>query len=99
MRHRAATIFGGMDVSENFKNLIYEHIGHSKEIDRGIYSAPPANDTMLKIAPQLNNMMYLDTPTNFEESSSDEGILDTQGTFQTLNQTTSEWENETTTGK
>ncbi|KAB7497242.1 hypothetical protein Anas_06820 [Armadillidium nasatum] len=37
------------------------------------------------------------TPTNFEESSSDEGILDTQGTFQTLNQTTSEWENETTT--
>ncbi|KAB7497278.1 hypothetical protein Anas_13850 [Armadillidium nasatum] len=59
MRHRAATIFGGMDVSENFKNLIYEHIGHSKEIDRGIYSAPPANDTMLKIAPKLNNMMYL----------------------------------------
>ncbi|RXG51588.1 hypothetical protein Avbf_17077 [Armadillidium vulgare] len=43
-----------------------------------------------------------DTPTNFEESSSDEGILDTQevdhfsGTFRTLNQTTSEWENETT---
>ncbi|KAL7644759.1 UNVERIFIED_CONTAM: hypothetical protein RMT77_004572 [Armadillidium vulgare] len=96
MRHRAATIFGGMDVSENFKNLVYEHIGHSKEIDRGIYSAPPANDTMLKIAPKLNNMMYLDTPTNFEESSSDEGILDTQGTFRTLNQTTSEWENETT---
>ncbi|KAL7630811.1 UNVERIFIED_CONTAM: hypothetical protein RMT77_018975 [Armadillidium vulgare] len=103
MRHRAATIFGGMDVSENFKNLIYEHIGHSKEIDRGIYSAPPANDTILKIVPELNNMMYLDTPANFEESSSDEGILDTQevvhfsGAFQTLNQTTSEWENETTT--
>lgn len=59
MRHRAATIFGGQNLPEHIQEMFYQHIGHSKEIDQKIYSAPQGNKTLINLGPKLNRMFHI----------------------------------------
>ena len=42
-RHRVSTLFIDMGLLENEKHLIYDHFGHSEQIHKQIYQAPPAH--------------------------------------------------------
>ena len=41
-RHRLSTIMASMDLTEQDRESVYPHMGHSKTINQTIYQAPPA---------------------------------------------------------
>ena len=55
-RHRVSTIFAALDLSENDRNLFYQHMGHSKEVNQAIYQAPPALMELMKVGKHLKRI-------------------------------------------
>ena len=56
MRHRISTLYAGLDVSENDRQLFYKHMGHSSNINANIYQTPPAEAEILRVGAQLLKM-------------------------------------------
>jgi len=56
MRHRIGTLYTGLDVSENDRQLFYKHMGHSSNINANIYQTPPAEAEILRVGTQLLKM-------------------------------------------
>ena len=56
MRHRISTLYAGLDVSENDRELFYRHMGHSREINKNIYQTPLAEAEILCVGDKLKNM-------------------------------------------
>ena len=52
-RHRISTIFASLHVPEKDRALFYAHMGHSEEINRNIYQAPPAIQEITKVGRHL----------------------------------------------
>ena len=41
-RHRAATLFGQMDLPQENRDIFYRHMGHSEQINKDVYQCPLA---------------------------------------------------------
>ena len=41
-RHRVSTLFAGLELPKTDQKMFYDHMGHSKNINKNIYQAPPA---------------------------------------------------------
>lgn len=41
-RHRLASMFGGMEMSQDDRQMIFDHFGHSKDINTHVYQIPQA---------------------------------------------------------
>ena len=62
MRHRVSTIFAAKDIPEKDRELVYSHLGHTKQMNIDSYQAPLVEQEFLRIAPQLAHIdrcMYL----------------------------------------
>ena len=42
-RHRVASLLAKLKLSEQEKDLIYKHFGHSEKINQNVYQAPPGS--------------------------------------------------------
>jgi len=56
IRHRISTLYAALDVSENERQLLYKHMGHSGNINQNIYQTPLAEAEILKVGSQLQLM-------------------------------------------
>ena len=56
MRYRAWTAFWSMDVSAEDIDYFMEHVGHHRNIDKNIYSCPPALRVMQTVTPILEKI-------------------------------------------
>ena len=52
-RPRISTIFASLHVPEKDCALFYAHMGHSEEINRNIYQAPPAIQEIIEVGRHL----------------------------------------------
>ncbi|XP_033099227.1 uncharacterized protein LOC117102878 isoform X2 [Anneissia japonica] len=73
MRHRASTLYAGMDVPEKERKLFYKHMGHSALVNSNVYQTPMAIDEVRHIGKRLQQMdsqkhSCKDTSMNMEES-------------------------------
>ena len=55
-RHRASTLYAGMDVPENERHLFYKHMGHSALVNANIYQAPLAIQEVQIVGKRLQQM-------------------------------------------
>ena len=55
IRHRTSTLFSYLITSQKEKQNFYDHMGHSADINRDIYQAPPAVSTILDVGRRLQN--------------------------------------------
>ncbi|KAJ8047900.1 hypothetical protein HOLleu_00011 [Holothuria leucospilota] len=55
MRHRVSTMFAMMDVPDFDRERFYDHMGHSKNINKHVYQAPLAISTITKVGKHLYN--------------------------------------------
>ena len=53
MRHRASTLYAGLDVPEKDRRLFYKHMGHAMEINEHVYQAPLAEATISRVGRHL----------------------------------------------
>ena len=53
MRHRASTLYAGLDVPEKDRRLFYKHMGHAMEINENVYQAPLAEATISRVGRHL----------------------------------------------
>ena len=60
MRHRASTIYAGLDVPEKDRKAFYVHMGHSAEINANIYQMPSSIQEMVIVGKHLHNMDNFD---------------------------------------
>jgi len=56
MRHRLSTLYAGLDVSENERQLFYRHMGHSGDINASIYQTPLAEAEILTVGSRLQKL-------------------------------------------
>ena len=52
-RHRASTIYAGLDLPEGQRQLWYDHEGHSEQINKSIYQCPRAIQELTRVGPFL----------------------------------------------
>ena len=52
-RHRLSTILAAMDLSQQERERVYSHLGHSEKINQTIYQAPPAVMEITTVGRQL----------------------------------------------
>ena len=55
-RHRLSTLIASFDISKSERDMFYEHMGHSKEINQHIYQAPPGIMEILKVGKHILNI-------------------------------------------
>uniref|UniRef100_A0A7M5X9K8 SET domain-containing protein n=2 Tax=Clytia hemisphaerica TaxID=252671 RepID=A0A7M5X9K8_9CNID len=55
-RHRMSTIFASLDLPEMERERFFDHMGHSEEINRNVYQAPPAMAEILTVGKHLRNI-------------------------------------------
>jgi hypothetical protein len=60
MRHRASTIYAGLDVPERDRKAFYVHMGHSAEINANVYQMPSSIQEMVIVGKHLQNMDNFD---------------------------------------
>jgi len=56
MRRRISTLYAGLDVSENDRELFYRHVGHSREINKNMNQTQLAEAKILCVGDKLKNM-------------------------------------------
>jgi hypothetical protein len=56
MRHRASTIYAGLDVPEKDRKAFYVHMGHSAEINANVYQMPSSIQEMVVVGKHLQSM-------------------------------------------
>lgn len=54
IRHRTSTLFALLNTTDQQKQRFYQHMGHSSDINRDIYQAPPAVSTILDVGKRLD---------------------------------------------
>ena len=52
-RHRVSTIYAGMNIPEKDRELFYKHMGHSAEMNRDVYQAPLALQSLTHVGKSL----------------------------------------------
>ena len=52
-RHRLSTILASMDLTQQEREKVYSHLGHSEKINQTIYQAPPAVMEITTVGKQL----------------------------------------------
>jgi hypothetical protein len=68
MRHRASTVYAGLDVPEKDRKAFYVHMGHSAAINADIYQMPSSIQEMVIVGKHLSNMDDFDGK-NWETST------------------------------
>ncbi|XP_069108879.1 uncharacterized protein [Argopecten irradians] len=56
MRHRASTIYAGLDIPEGERQLFYQHMGHSEQMNKNVYQCPLAVQEVTKVGKFLSNL-------------------------------------------
>jgi integrase len=56
VRHRASTIYAGLDVPEKDRVTFYKHMGHSAQINADNYQCPQAIQEVITMGKHLRNM-------------------------------------------
>lgn len=56
MRHRISTLYAGLDVTPNERQLFYKHMGHAEGINQNIYQTPLGEAEILTVGAQLKKM-------------------------------------------
>ena len=56
MRHRASTLFAGLNVPESNRQVFYKHMGHSADINCNVYQTPQALNAIVKVGASLQQM-------------------------------------------
>ena len=54
MRHYVATVYAGMEVSDEERNGFYDHMGHTEAINKDVYQSPLA----VKEDMQVGQVLY-----------------------------------------
>lgn len=55
-RHRVSTIYAGLDLNDNDRELFYKHMGHSAQMNREVYQAPLALAGITNVGRNLLNI-------------------------------------------
>ena len=56
MRHRAATVFAGIEMPESERLLFYNHMGHSEDVNKNVYQCPPALKELTQVESYLSSL-------------------------------------------
>ena len=75
MRHRAATKFANLEMSESDRQFFFSHIGHSEDVNKNIYQCPPAL-RKLQVGSYLTEIDGETSVPENNDKQADETILD-----------------------
>ncbi|XP_071832409.1 uncharacterized protein [Apostichopus japonicus] len=78
LRHQTSTMYAMLDVPASERERFYEHMGHSEDINKHVYQAPPAVSTITTVGKQLfcfdkENRSDQAGPSGCPRESTDEG--------------------------